>query len=142
MEDIFNKEEYAKNLYVIKHKLNDLKRVPGASYFEMEIGPYLLRMWAGRMGDPDEIIQYLAQCQKIDVQLYELERKIDNKVQGMSGISISQHPLFKNYKPIQYNTIETPNGIINMSEGNEMPLNHVCELIRYLYRLSNLTAFM
>jgi hypothetical protein len=141
MEKLFNKEEHAKNIYVIKHNLNDLKMKPGTFYYELEIGPFILQIFADKVhGFP----KYLAQCEMVDVRLYELERKEEGKAQGFHSLVLNHDPRFKNYKPIMYNFWTNPNDghIINMSSGDNMPILYLCELIRYLHRLANLTAFM
>jgi len=49
---------------------------------------------------------------------------------------------FKNYDPIMYNTIKTPTGgLLNFSDGRDMPIKHLCALVRYLHRLNDLKAF-
>lgn len=141
MENPLNKEEYAKNIYLIKHKLGELKRVPFTSYFEWRIGPFGIKMWTGRFGDYEsEPPQYLTLCSEIDVQIYEILR--ENNKECERFVNLQADPRFCNYKPIQYDVIKTPNGEINRSDGNDMPITYVCELIRYLYRLANLTAFL
>jgi hypothetical protein len=140
MEDIFNKEEHAKNLYVIRHKLNNLKRVVWAGHFEWYFGPFIVKIFADKHGDP-AAFQYVTQYEKVDVHVYEVSRK-DEKENQQTLINLLDDSRFNNYKPIQYNIIETPNGTINMIDGHQMPINYLCELIRYLHRLSNLTAFM
>lgn len=137
MEDIFNKEEHAKNLYVIRHKLGDLKPLWGG-HFEWQIGHYLVKIFGAPHGDPQP--KYVTQCEKVDVHVYEVSRREEGSQEKM--INLLDDPLFKNYKPIQYNVIQTPNGTINLSDGAEIPINYLCELIKYLHRLSNLAIFM
>lgn len=139
MEDIFDKEENAKNIYVIRHKLADLKEDAyyGSNIYSMTIGPYLIVMRPSRsiLSGVEVVAKYpnLLGYEKIDVSLYEKDNH--------HLISLRENPIFKSYKPIQYNTFEGPNGTINFSDGHDMPILHLCELIKYLIRLSNLTAF-
>lgn len=138
MDDLFEKKEHERNLYVIRHKLGGLKKVSFGNHFEWAIGPYLVKIFAAKHGDPSP--EFITMCEKVDVHVYELSRKEGRESQKL--IDLWNEPLFKNYKPIQYNVIETPNGTINLSDGSEIPINYLCELIRYLHRLANLTAFM
>lgn len=149
MEDVFAREEHAKNIYVIKHKLSDLKRVPGQRFFQWQIGPFEVRifteLWeeSGSSALPvnKKNIEYITQAQLIDVEVWESVRH-SNGQSWDDTISLQDDPRFKSYKPIQYNVWESPNGLTNFSNGHSMPIAHLCELIRYLHRLSNLTAFM
>ena len=137
MEDIFEQDENAKNIYVIKHKLSDLKRPPYSSAFVWKIGFYTVTIYTDRTYSSDDCI---TQYEVVDVHLYEDIRKGDHV--NTVSIKLTEDSRFKNFKPIMYNTVETPNGIINLSNGKEMPILFLCELIRYLYRLANLTAFL
>jgi hypothetical protein len=155
MEDVFAREEHAKNIYVIKHKLSDLKRVPGQLFFEWRIGPFYVRIFTQLWEEKDlgitstlhllpadrRNIEYLTQAELVDVEVWESARHADGKSWDVV-IPLANDPRFKNYKPIQYNVIESPNSSINLSSGRSMPITHLCELIRYLHRLANLTAFM
>lgn len=138
MDDIFNKEEHAKNLYVIKHKLADLKPVPWSGHFEWDIGHYRVKIFGAKHGDPTP--KYLTLCEKVDVHVYEVSRREGKEQEKL--LNLLEESLFKNYKPIQYNVITTPHGTINRSDGQDIPLTYLCELIRYLHRLANLAVFM
>jgi hypothetical protein len=147
MEDVFDKEENAKNIYVIKHKLGGLTRGPRENHFEWSIGHFVVRIYPKEIQDltspylflppkqgqavskPDCILQY----EKVDVHV---EEEFPNS--PPSYINLSTDKRFKDYKPIQYNVVRD----INLSDGRGMPIIHLCELIRYLHRLSNLTAFL
>ena len=142
MEDVFNKEENQKNIYVIKHKLAELKKYPNASDWEWNIGDFrvVIRVpeedyWKARDNKDDSIVKH----DKLDVTLYEASKANPSLT---NYVNLRDDPRFKSYKPIQYNTLDLPGGAINLSDGQGMPLINLCELIRYLHRLSNLTAFL
>jgi len=144
MEDIFNKEENQKNIYVIKHKLAELKHWPNNYDWEWKIGDFRVvigpcndDLRAMQKPDPnDSVVKH----EKLDVTVYESSKL---NPQLSSYVDLRDDSRFKNYQPIQYNVIETPTGgRINLSNGKDMPLIKLCELIRYLHRLSNLTAFL
>jgi hypothetical protein len=139
MEDIFNKEEHAKNLYVIRHKLGDLKSSPWGGHFEWQIGHYRVKIFGAKHGDPQP--KYITQCETVDVHVYEVSKRED-KHEEEKMIDLIEHPLFKNYKAIQYDVITTPNGTINRSDGRKIPIGQLCELIKYLHRLVKLAIFM
>jgi hypothetical protein len=152
MDDTLNKEENSKNIYVIRHKLGELKKMPGCSHYEWQIGPFVVKMLEDRPEDHPigtlELVsvrpkrpEFLTQREKVDVQLYERSKKDDQVLDQF--ININSDSRFKNYKPIMYNTYQSPTGnTISFGDGRDMPMLQLCELIRYLHRLANLTAFM
>lgn len=139
MDNVFDKEEFAKNIYVIRHKLGELRPCAGRSdRWEYRVGNFNVVIYAYEMGDvPPKKMESLLRYDKVNVVLNEF-----NKGGAGSFVSLRDDPRFKNYEPIQYDIIPTPSGKINISNGDNMPILQLCELIRYLYRLSNLTAFM
>jgi len=139
MDSVFDKEEYAKNIYVIKHKLGELKPCPGrGDRWEYSVGNFNVVIFAYDIGDvPPNQMDSILRFEKVDVVLNE-----STKDGTISSVSLRDDPRFKSYEPIQYNVIESPGGRLNLSNGNGMPILYLCELIRYLHRLSNLTAFM
>lgn len=139
MDNTLDKEENAKNIYVIRHKLGLRKPVHGNSgRWEYAVGNFNVVMFAYDTGDvPPSQQDSILRFETVDVVLNEF-----TKDGTASSVRLNDDPRFKNYEPIQYNVIESPGGRINLSNGNKMPILHVCELIRYLHRLSNLTAFM
>jgi hypothetical protein len=136
MDNTLDQEEYAKNIYVIRHKLAELK--PSHGRYEYSVGRFTVHMYTYDMQDvPSEPANNILRYQTVNVVLNE------TTVSGItSSVSIRDDSRFKNYEPIQYNVIKTPTGCVNISNGDSMPMLHLCELIRYLHRLSNLTAFM
>lgn len=137
MEDI---NENTKNLYVIKRRLADLKKRPGYNDYVYYVGKYALHIYTNSIQDPasldpnDSVVKY----DKVDVNLHEENPRTNS----YRIISLRDDSRFSNYKPIQYNFFDGPNGRINLSDGREMPVIYVCELIKYLHRLSNLSAFL
>lgn len=139
MDNTLEKEENAKNIYVIRHKLGGLKPVAGRSdRWEYAVGNFIVVMYCYDIQEtPPSQIDNPLKHTHLDVILNEYKKDgTGNKV------SLRDDPRFKNYEPIQYNVIESPGGRLNLSNGDKMPVPHLCELIRYLHRLSNLTAFM
>lgn len=131
------------NIYVIKRKLTTYRKEPGVSYWLLSIGPFELKIkpngdyWALLVDGDDSIIKH----DTFHVDLYENLSKSD--LSKKQFIYLNRDSRFKDYEPIQYNILKTPTGgIINLSDGKDMPQLHLFELIRLLYRLSNLTAFM
>ena len=138
MDTTLEQEEHAKNIYVIRRKLAELKPVRGNGRYEYPVGRYNVCIFVfGIQDTPPDQPSNLLSYDKIGVVVNEFD-----KSGKTSSISLRDDPLFKNYEPIQYNVIETPNGKINLSNGDDMPILQLCELIRYLHRLTNLTAFM
>lgn len=138
MDTTLDQEKNAKNIYVIRRKLSILKKVPGRSHYEYRVGNFVLSIFTHAIQDePDDGLGCLLKHQTVSINLEEL-----NKSGVSSYIYIWNDSRFKNYEPIQYNVVKTPNGLVNLSDGLDMPILHLCELIRYLHRLSNLTAFL
>jgi hypothetical protein len=135
MEDI---NENTKNLYVIKRRLAELKKRPGYNDFVYYVGRFALHMYTNSIQDPasldpdDTVVKY----DKLDVSLHEISKNGIDTIVGLSS-----DPRFREYRPIIYNFFESPNGLVNLGDGREMPLTYVCELVKYLHRLSKLTAF-
>lgn len=129
-------DEDPKSLDVIRRKIATLKAERG--HYMYRVGNYTLHMYIHGIQDvPPEGEMNLSHADRLNVVLNETTKS------GItSSISLRDDPLFKNYEPIQYHVIETPNGKINLSTGDSMPITHVYELIRYLHRLSDLRAFM
>lgn len=148
MEDVFDKEESAKNIYVIKHKLGGLTRGPTENHFEWPIGHFVVKIYPKEIQDLQSAYVYLPpptgktakqpDCilrhDHVDVHVTEFSPN-DN---GGTYINLNTDPRFRDFKPIQYHVA----GNINLGDGRNMPILHLCELIRYLHRLSNLTAFL
>ena len=143
-------DENPKNLYVIRRKLSTYKMLPDERHWDFRIGHFQLLVslttddnWKiSNYGNdftkfPDlRIINY----EKFNVNLYE-DTNADPSVRIF--IYLNRDPRFKNYDQIHYDVIHTPTGgKINQSDGNNMPLLQLMELIRLLHRLSNLTAFL
>lgn len=124
-----------KNLYVIRHKLADLKKAPSQNHFEYYIDrKFKVAIWTDRIQEhsspeDDNIVRHPV----VDVVLYEVCKK---NTRLYDCVYLNQDPRFKDYKPIKYT--EFP----YMSNGDKMPINHLCELIIYLHRISKLSAFM
>jgi len=138
MDNTLDKEENAKNIYVIRHKLGNLRPCLGrGDRWEYKVGNFNVVMFAYDIGDVPPQTDSILRFEKVDVILNEF-----TKDGTASSVSLRDDPRLKNYEPIRYNVIESPGGRINLSNGDGMPILHVCELIRYLHRLSNLTAFM
>jgi len=139
MDFTLDKEENVKNIYVIRHKLGNLKPCQGnTGRWEYGVKPFNIVIFAYGIGDVPSLQEdNLLRFEKVDVVLNEF-----TKEGTASSVRLNEDPRFKDYEPIQYDVIESPGGRINLSNGNKMPILHLCELIRYLHRLSNLTAFM
>ena len=130
-------EDDPKNIYVNRRNLGLLKRVSGRKYFEYKIGYFTVIIYTYEAPeppptDPDNILTH----QTVSVVVNE-----KTKDGISSSIHLREDSRFKDYKPIQYDIIQTPTGSFNLSDGRGMPITHLCELIRYLNRLYNLTAF-
>ena len=132
-------DDHPKNLYVIRRKLAELRPVRGRGHYEYVVGRYTLHIYSYEIqdvpsGDPaDNLLKH----ERVNVVLNET-----TKDGAVSSISLRDEAPFRTYEPIWYDVIETPSGKINVGNGDRMPIVTLCELIKYLHRLTNLTAFM
>lgn len=126
------------NVPEIRKKLGTMKKVSGRDFYRLIIGRFELHIFTSPRSfqTDDNILQH----ETVDINVNEVHLSPSgNEITDF--ISIRDDEPFKNYEPIHYNKVITPNGYVNLSDGRDMPIAHLCELIRYLYRLSNLTAF-
>ena len=134
MEDI---NENTRNLYIIRRRLSERTKRPGMNYFDYYVGNFLVKIHPDRIQEhkdygPDDRITH---HDILDVSLYEFKRHQDGSSYE-TYIDLEKDSRFKNYQPIKYKEYA------GYSNGQEMPINHLCELIKYLHRLSNLSAFL
>lgn len=134
MEDI---NDYTKSLYIIRRRLAERTKRPGLDYFDYFVGDFLVKINSNRIQEhkdfgPNDRITY---HDVLNVTLYEAERDSAGRPYE-AYIDLERDSRFKNYQSIKYDKIP------GYSVGSEMPINHLCELIIYLHRLSNLSAFM
>jgi hypothetical protein len=132
-------DDNPKNLYVIRRKLAELRAVRSKGHYEYPVGRYTVHIYSYEIQDTpsSDPADNLLKHETVNVVLNETD-----KSGATSSISLRDDPLFRKYEPIWYDVIETPNGRINMGNGDRMPINTLCELIKYLHRLTNLTAFL
>lgn len=134
MTDIFDN---TKNLYAIKHKLSELKKTNG-HHFQYYVGGFLIQIFTDRIQEnsspPDDCITL---HQIVDINLSERVRLSGEDMPSFSYdiVDLTRDSRFRDYLPIKYTDP------IALSNGREMPIMILCELIKYLHRLSNLSAF-
>lgn len=134
MEDI---NENIKNLYIIRRRLAERTKRPGLDHFDYFVGKFLVKINPNRIQEhkdfgPDDRITH---HQILNVSLHVIKEKADG-TRYHTPIDLERDSRFSNYKPIKYYHLP------GYSTGENMPINHLCELIIYLHRLSNLAAFM
>jgi hypothetical protein len=131
--------ENIKNIYVIKRKLSELKKRAGYNDYIYYVGQFIVHIYTNSIQDPGSLDpnDCITKYDKVDITLLESSKNNQN-----STINLRDDSRFKSYRPIIYSFFDGPNGIVNFSDGREMPIINLCELIKYLHRLSNLTAFM
>jgi hypothetical protein len=131
--DPFDVDENTRNLYLIRRQLADTKKNIDTQRFDFYVGDWHLIIDPNPFmehvdyGDDDRITKH----ELLDVYLYE-KNKLNN---DSNYISLDLDYRFIGYKPIKYNEYGSSN-------GERIPINHLCELVKYLYRLSNLSVFM
>ena len=115
-----------------------MKKAPNDNAWTVNIGNFSLRIsvaderyWEKLEIENDAITKHGT----FRIVLHEYSKLIADQY---DYIDLLNDDRFRNYQPIQYNIVNH----INFSDGTHMPLLYLCELIRYLYRLSDLTAFV
>ncbi len=134
MEDL---SKFIKNTYVIRQKLADLQKRPGNNHFEYWVGnKFRVNIYTRDIQDlgHEDKEDRITFHDKVDVNVYDIYKDSDG-FQRADYIYLDKDSRFRSYQPIQY----LPYGL---SHGREMPLNNLCELIKYLHIISKLTAFL
>lgn len=134
MEDI---DQYTRNTYVIRRKLAELRKWNGENHFEYWVGDkfrvYIYTRDIQDLGHDDKDDRILNHA-KVDVNVYDI-KKDANGIRQATYIYLDKDSRFNKYQPIQYKQY-------GAQDGREMPINNLCELIKYLHIISKLTAFM
>ena len=131
MEDL---NDNTKNLYIIKRRLAELKRRSPESHFSYYVGSFLIKINIPGVSyrDPGgSLVSY----DPLHVSLFE-EQRDKNGDKNYEFVHLEHDARFANYQPIKY--ADYP----GYSNGRSMPLLTLCELCKYLHRLSNLAIFM
>ncbi len=133
MEDLNDK---VSNTYIIRRRLAELKRAPQQSHYEYYTDKFKLVIHTDRVQEhndnPDDNIVHHA---VLDVSVYEIYRK-DPSARLWDWVHMYRDSRFMNYEPIKYGERNT------RCDGGSMPLDKLCELIKYLHKLDKLSAFM
>lgn len=131
--------ENAKNFYLARRQLAELKCREHESQFTYYVGNFILRIQTDVTCShnrplieentyvyvDDNILKHTT----VEVYPYEVIRGVEQY------ITLDMDPRFKNYEPIRYA------GPYDRNVGSKMPINALCELIKYLSKLSDLSAF-
>lgn len=126
------------DIEAIRKVLGTKQKVPGRDFYEWKVGRYVLHVYTSPRSfrTNENILRH----ETVNVDIMEVWKSSQDNT-FTNYIHIRDDEPFKSYEPIQYDIVSTSNGHINLGDGRDMPIHHLCELIRYLYRLSNLTAF-
>lgn len=128
--------EYTNNIYIIKRRLSELKRAGIYTCFRYCVGDFVLKIFTAESYPLKEPFQdkNILQYQAVDINLYEYKR-LNNGILAEQPVNLDSDIRFKDYKPIKY--------IVPMNSlpWRHMPIIKLCELIKYLHKLTNLAAF-
>lgn len=135
MEDV---NQYVRNTYVIRRKLAELRKVGDENWFEYWVGDgkkFRVRIYTRDIQDLgcDDKNDCILRHEKVDVNVYDVKRDADGWL-TTRYIDLHKDSRFAKYEPIQYKQY-------GWSDGREMPINTLCELIKYLHILTKLSAF-
>lgn len=123
------------NIDTIKQELSKLEKNP-FGHFIYQVGSFTIQIFTHERdfdNNPNDCItNYVA----VSINLSELHRfKGSFPNYGWVIINLEKDDRFKNYQPIKYGAYP------GLSNGRNMPVIVLCELIKYLHRLSDLAAF-
>jgi hypothetical protein len=109
--------------------LDSLSKSKEHNCYVYEAHPFVIRIWTSKIQDFNQVVDdKITDYHTVDVSVYQLSK---NKLENY--ICLVKHDFFKNYMPIKYAV---------HSNGIDMPIQHLCELIKYINSLSNLCVFM
>lgn len=146
-------EDNPKNIYVIKHRLSELKKHLTDTCFHYHVGNFIVKIFTHKVQDQmDHLVDFICDTdrslnkdlddcitrhEKVDVNLYEwTHSKTSADTRHEMIINLDTDPRFKDFEPICHTTP------VRYHTGIGMPIINLCELIRYLHRLSqSLSAF-
>lgn len=124
------------NTYVIRRRLADLTPIDGWYYYF--VGDFILkilveseRQYSRSSGKSCSLV---TRDTLDEVDLFEIQR-LKNGTKCQSFVSLDRDVRFKNYQPIKYNVLP------GYSTGKDMPAQCLCELVRYLHKITKLSAF-
>lgn len=136
----------------IREYLDHWKVKKDRNFYELGIGRFIIRVFTPTTQShtfSDDALKYdrISLHPTVDIHLIELHKHPNQDNLSYDGtievhLDLREVEPFKSNTALWYNTFQSPNGVINLSDGSKMPISHLCELIRFLHRLSNLTAFM
>jgi hypothetical protein len=143
MQDTINAEENSKNIYVIKHKLSELRLKPGMNCYNYQVGKFIVRIFTTRSkrlhSTTSREYDRITQHEEVRVNLYETKRLVDTHMSVARDIGTYENPInIMKDERFQAWTLTVPEPFAH----SKMTVIQLCELIKYLYRLSNLTAFL
>lgn len=128
------------NINLIKENLGAMRLKLGQSCFHYYIGDFIVKIWTHRIQEHyssnEEIINdCITNYKVVDINLYEWILAPNKKTRWETQINLEADCRFKDFQPIKYSEFK------NLSSGIGMPIEHLCELIRYLDRLPILVLF-
>lgn len=133
MEDI---DSNTKNFYIARRRLAALEKRNG--HFEYWVGGFGLKIFTDKIQEhasPED--DRITLHNKLDVHLYELVRDKDGSGRKVeSYVHLEKDPRFSEYEPIKYHKYA------GLSDGSNMPIDKLCELVIYLHRLQKIIAFL
>lgn len=128
--------EDVNNVDSIKEYLSELKLPKSRGHFCYYVGFFILYIFPST-SEGNTIFtgeERITHHEKLDISLYESKRGETDVYFAL--VDLEKDLRFINYQPIKYNKY------VGLSSGIDIPIIHLCELIKYLHRLCNLTSFM
>lgn len=122
-------ENEVKNLYVIKQRLANLKPLQYGG-FEYAVGDFRIKIYSQPFKGMNTVDKNdcVTKHEKLNVLVNELNRKNG----FFERVHLERDSRFKDFEPIKYEDWN----------GDNMPILQLCELVKYLHRLSKLSFFI
>lgn len=126
-----------KNIYLIKCRLAELTLKPAVSCYTYYVGHFILRIftpvskaYSAKVSFEEKSRDRITHHEKVQVNLYEL-KKFDTGGTYEKIIDIPNDSRFTSL-----------DNVSNYNSNTTTTVIQLCELIKYLYRLNNLSAFL
>lgn len=133
-------EENLNNSYLVRRRLATIRKLPGDACYFLLIGDFVIRMYTNaEYSDPPNKELPLVSYERVTVEVWE-NSESDPKIRSVGYRK--QVQLWHDYRFAEYyKELKYTNNEHNWKNGILMPLPVVCDLIKYVDRIVELTAF-
>ncbi len=147
-----NKEldENLNNSYLVKRRLATLRKLPGDKCYHLKVGDFHIRLFtnADYSNPPNKELPRVTDYKNVTLEIWEDVSSYDTKrtsywesVKGGIGkrakVELSKDYRFADY----YSECKYTKDEWDWQQGRLMPISVICDIIKYVDRIVELTAF-